>query len=154
MNGAGYVSNPRYDVRSRWSVSGEKQIGRSAREIEGAVEEAVTSAFGPVAGPPARRSWTLARRRPLSLFDQCEIEIALVGEDGAPTSTVEVEIRFDASAVRSGLVAGLATSIVGLPLGLGWRWQSVQGAKRYAQTTIDALWEALDASVARTPVYR
>jgi len=33
-------------------------------------------------------------------------------------------------------------------VGAAWRWQSVRSAKQEAQSMIDAMWKAVDASVA------
>jgi hypothetical protein len=82
------------------------------------------------------------------MFDQCEITIALADADDDSASNVDVEVVFDASTPRLGLVLGLTTSIVGIPLGVGWRWYSTRTAKAEAKKTIAALWRALDVRLA------
>ena len=136
------------EIKSRWSVMATKSVLRAPIEIERAVGDVAAAVLGADGRTGDPRRWQFTLRRPMSMFDAWEVTIVLVGEDEGLTSSVEVEIMFDASEARVAMIAALAGSVVLIPFGAAWRWQSVRSAKQEAQSMIDAMWKAVDASVA------
>lgn len=135
------------DVRSRWSVPATRTFARSSREVELFVADAVERTVRAGAERLEPRRWRATFRRPFSMFDQREITIAVVDADAG--SKIDIEVAFDASPARLGLVVGLTTSIVGIPLGVGWRWHSTRAARAEAKQLIDSLWGELDQRLAQ-----
>jgi hypothetical protein len=142
------------NARTQWSVCASKDVARSPAHVEGFVDDAATEALDMAVEHPEAGRWRAAVSRPFSLFDQCVVAIRVIGAgDGGATSTVEVDVTFDASSSRVGLTFGMMTSVALAPLAWGWRFQSVRSARAYAQKVIEALWRALDART-RTNAYR
>jgi hypothetical protein len=117
-------------------------------QLEEHVRDAVTEAFDREVQSDAPRSWTMTLKRPYSLFDRGEVVVRITGEPQEPPSVVEVDVSFSTSSARLGVSMNLLISVIGAPFVLGWRFQSVRGARQQAQQIIDAFWRSLDARTA------
>jgi hypothetical protein len=93
--------------------------------------------------------WRGKAHHPMSLFDECEIEVA-IGEEGG-SCVVRAAIAFDASFLRVAAFVCGATSIIGTPAAYAWREISIGAARRFARETFDRLWALLDSPGAAHP---
>jgi hypothetical protein len=116
--------------------------------MTGVVADAMTEALdaAPVADTP--RVFIVKRSRALSVFDECEVRVAVEGEPGDASSRVVIDVTYDSSDSRVGLLMGFVTSVVGFPVAWAWRYQSVAHARKDAQRTIAALLRAIDVRTA------
>ena len=142
-----------YDVRSRWSVGESRKIERGAVALERILTDVAREALGVAVENHDARHWRARIARPWSMFDQCEVTVTLADGDDGGSSTVRVEVTFDASLSRIGMMMWLTTSVVGIPLAWGWRERSVKRARAHGSAMLSRFWRLLDAH-AGASVYR
>ncbi len=136
---------PRDPARSRWHVRAQRTIPRPLRQVELVVSDAVRDAVGAPPEPTGEHGWHAAFRMDRSVFDQGTLSVTATDGEDDMTSSVDVEVAFDTSSDRLGLMVGLTTSVVGIPLAASWRWYSARTAEAKATTVLEAFWQAVDA---------
>jgi hypothetical protein len=143
---------PRLDVDTRWSVVGARDFELPLRRLETLMHDVLAAVLGrePERTTAEPATWRVRLRRRLSAFDEWEVVVALSPLE--ELSRVEVTVSFDASATRLGAVVWLSQSLVGLPLGLGWRAMSIHDARAYAGEVSRKLFAELGAYAG--PAYR
>ena len=88
--------------------------------------------------------WRAVLPKSVSVFDVRELVVVVRSRDDG--SDVEATVSFDASSARIGATMWLFSSIVGIPAGLAWRGVSIRNARRFAKSTLDALWTTISRS--------
>lgn len=131
------------DVHSKWEVTERREFSVPPVRLDAIVRDAIIAVTHV---EPVREGdlWRAGLPKSASVFDMRELVVVVrPHEDG---SEVEATVSFDASSARIGATMWLFSSIVGIPAGLAWRGVSIRNARRFAKTTIGALWDAIARS--------
>jgi hypothetical protein len=131
------------DVHSKWEVSERREIAIPPIRLDAIVRDAIVAVSNV---EPVREGdlWRAALPKSASVFDMRELVVVVRPHDEG--SEVEATVTFDASSARLGATMWLFSSIVGIPAGLAWRGISIRNARRFARTTLDALWTTISRS--------
>ncbi|HEX4514623.1 MAG TPA: hypothetical protein VH054_13825 [Polyangiaceae bacterium] len=129
------------DVHSKWEVSERRELAVPSARLDAIVRDAIITV---ASAEPVRKGdlWHVVLPKSASVFDIRELIVVVRSLEDA--SEVEATVTFDASSARIGATMWLFSSIVGIPAGLAWRGVSIRNARRFARTTLDALFSVIE----------